>query len=67
MWKSRHKEEEEEDQPPPDASVLRRLQGELDFAVVDGVASDARLIDDQFRAAGLGVGCMAEEDGAHDL
>ena len=65
MWKSRHKEEE--DQPPPDASVLRRLQGELNFAVVDGVTSDAGLIDDQFRAAGLGAGCMAEEDGAQDL
>ena len=64
-WKSLHQEEEDQ---PPEASVLRRLQGELNFAVVDeGVTSDARLIDDNFRAAGLGAGCMAEEDGAQDI
>ena len=48
-------------------SVLRRLQGELDFAVVDGVTSDAELIDEEFGAVGLGAGCMAQEDGDHDL
>ena len=62
-WKPRRQEVEEQ---PPDASVLRRLQGELDFAVVDGVTSDAKLIDDKFKA-GLGAGCMAEEDGALDF
>ena len=48
-------------------SVLRRLQGELDFAVVDGVTSDAELIDEEFGAAGLGAGCMAQEDGDRDI
>ena len=65
-WKPRH-QEEDEDQPSPDLSVLRRLQGELDFAVVDGVTSDAELIDEEFGAAGLGAGCMAQEDGDRDL
>ena len=61
-WKPLHQEEDEEE-PSPDLTVLRRLQGELDFAVVDGVTSDAELIDEEFGAAGLGAGCMAQEDG----
>ena len=63
-WKPQLQEKEEEQ--PPDATVLRRLQGELDFAVVDGVTSDADLIDNEF-GTGLGEGCMAAEDEAHDV
>ena len=66
-WKPLHQEEDEDEESAPDLSVLRRLQGELDFAVVDGVTSDAELIDEEFGAPGLGAGCMAQEDGDRDL
>ena len=64
-WKPLNQGEDEK--PAPDLSILRRLQGELDFAVVDGTTSDAQLIDEEFGAAGLGAGCMAQEDGDRDL